>query len=222
MNPCSDVQFMRGTHGRGKEARKFRFGAHVHFSAPRHREKKFGEFGSGHMRPFQRAKASGKRSSGRHMSGEPQSLSLSLEGKTLLRKHNLGGGEILSGRVGFRTFSGSTSLFHRNSGRFWPEFRMFAARAPPGRAPRHNSDFVSFSYRISDLASQNSYTSLSFSLSLSLSLSLPLKDCFHCVLSSPLPLFLSFFCPFLLFAASLFFFLLFFCTCAGFICVDID
>ena len=32
---------------------------------------------------------------------------------------------------------------------------------------------------------------------------------------SPLPLFLSFFCPFLLFAALLFFSLLFFCTCAG-------
>ena len=144
MNPCSDVQFMRGTHGRGKEARKFRFGAHVHFSAPRHREKKFGEFGSGHMRPFQRAKASGKRSSGRHMSGEPQSLSLSLSLSLWREKHF--SGSTISGGVRFsvsvsvsgrfparRRFSiGIPDVSGRNSGCLPPEPRP---AEPPGTIP---------------------------------------------------------------------------------------
>ncbi len=60
---------------------------------------------------------------------------ISLWRKTFLREAQSLGGEILN-CVGFRTtFSGSTSLFHRNSGRFWPEFRLFATRAPAGRAP---------------------------------------------------------------------------------------
>ncbi len=53
-----------------------------------------------------------------------------------------------------RRFSiGIPDVSGRNSGCLPPE-------PPAGRAPRHNSDFVSFSYRISDLASQNSYTKM--------------------------------------------------------------
>ena len=53
-----------------------------------------------------------------------------------------------------RRFSiGIPDVSGRNSGCLPPE-------PPAGRAPRHNSDFVSFSYRISDLASRNSYTKM--------------------------------------------------------------
>ncbi len=108
-----------------------------------------------------------------------------------------------------RRFSiGIPDVSGRNSGCLPPEPRP---AEPPGTIP------TSCHFRIGFPIWQ-----VRIPIHLSVSLSLPLKDCFHCVLSSPLPLFLSFFCPFLLFAASLFFFLLFFCTCAGFICFYID